>query len=375
MKNNRLLIYSAALIALAVVSCKDKNNFIISGALEHPGNIKKVYLLEADSAKISVIDSTNLSEDGDFKFKHQAPYANLYKLRIGNNIYDLIAQNGQDISFKTDVNDSTHAYTITGSDESEKIKEFNKLSNSFMAQSNKIIAEYQAQVAKAGKPSDSLMKVYMPQFMAVQSQYAGAVLKYVNENRSSLAGFYAATSLDPYQYEQQLVAYADAIKDSFKDNPGVQQFIKQMMLVKPVSVGHQAPAFTTTGLDGKPVSLADYKGKYVMLDFWASWCGPCRAENPNVVKQYAIYKNKGFNILGISLDENKSDWQKAINDDKLTWAHASDLKKFDGPTETLYHIEAIPSNFIIDPQGIIIAKNITGANLEEFLKKTFSKPQ
>ena len=101
----------------------------------------------------------------------------------------------------------------------------------------------------------------------------------------------------------------------------------------------------------------------------------CRAENPNVVKQYAIYKNKGFNILGISLDENKSDWQKAINDDKLTWAHASDLKKFDGPTETLYHIEAIPSNFIIDPQGIIIAKNITGANLEEFLKKTFSKPQ
>lgn len=190
-----------------------------------------------------------------------------------------------------------------------------------------------------------------------------------------MAGFYAATSLDTYKYEQELVAYADQIKNSFTDNPAVQKFIKQMMLVKPVSVGHKAPNFTINGIDGKPVSLADYKGKYVMLDFWASWCAPCRAENPNVVKQYAIYKNKGFNILGISLDESKADWQKAIANDKLTWKHGSDLQKFDGPTETLYHIEAIPSNFIIDPQGVIIAKNITGADLEGFLKKTFNKAQ
>jgi len=94
-----------------------------------------------------------------------------------------------------------------------------------------------------------------------------------------------------------------------------------------------------------------------------------------VVKQYAIYKDKGLNILGISLDEEKSAWQKAINDDKLTWQHASDLQKFDGPTERLYHIEAIPSNFIIDPQGMIVAKNVTGPALEEFLNKTFNKAQ
>lgn len=375
MKTNRLVICSVALLALIIASCKDKNAFVISGTLEHPGAIKKVFLLEADSSKINVVDSTNLSEDGQFKFKHEAPYANLYKLRIGSNIFDIIAQNGQDITFKTDENDTTRAYTISGSDDSERIKAFNKLSNFYEQESGKIVSEYQEKAAKLGRQSDSLMQLYMPRFLAVRGEYAEAVLKYVNENRSSLAGFYAATSLDQYQYEQQLVAYADAIKDNFKDNPGVQQFIKQMMLVKPVSVGHKAPDFTITGLNGKQVSLADYKGKYVMLDFWASWCAPCRAENPNVVKQYAIYKDKGFNILGISLDENKPDWQKAINDDKLTWAHGSDLKKFDGPTELLYHIEAIPSNFIIDPQGIIIAKNVTGPNLEEFLKKTFTKPQ
>jgi thiol-disulfide isomerase/thioredoxin len=127
------------------------------------------------------------------------------------------------------------------------------------------------------------------------------------------------------------------------------------------------------GIDGKPVKLSDYKGKYVMLDFWASWCTPCRAENPNVVKLYKQYKDRGLNILGISLDDNKADWQAAIATDNLTWKHASDLKKFDGNTERLFHIEAIPSNFIIDPQGNIVAKNVTGTDLEKFLNTTFAK--
>jgi peroxiredoxin len=148
-----------------------------------------------------------------------------------------------------------------------------------------------------------------------------------------------------------------------------------MMTIKPLSIGHPAPDFTTGGIDGKPVKLSDYKGKYVMLDFWASWCGPCRQENPNVVKLYAIYKPLGLNILGISLDVDKGKWEQAVKADKLTWAHASDLKNFEGPTERLYHIEAIPSNFIINPEGIIVAKNITGTDLEEFLSKTFNKSQ
>jgi peroxiredoxin len=290
-------------------------------------------------------------------------------------VFDIIAKNGDEITFSTDINDNSKAYNVTGSDESEKIKDFNKLSNSYGEKTTKLYNEYQTKAQAIGKESDSLINAYRPLFQTIMDEQSDAVLKFVNQNKNSLAGFYAATSLDPDKYEQALIAYADAIKDNFKDNAGVQQFERQMAAATPVSIGQHAPEFTIVGLDDKPIKLSDYKGKYVMIDFWASWCMPCRQENPNVVKQYAAFHSKGLDILGISLDEDKAKWQQAITADNLSWTHASDLKNFNGATEVLYHIQAIPSNFIIDPNGIIVAKNIRGAELESFLNKTFNKPQ
>ncbi|HWZ13716.1 MAG TPA: TlpA disulfide reductase family protein [Mucilaginibacter sp.] len=370
-----LIYYSIILASLFTVSCKDNNAFTISGTVSNPGSLKQIYLMEADSTQIAVVDSTNLSDQGKFRFKRKSPYSNLYKIRIGGSIFDLIAKNGDAIDFTTNLTDNTHAYQVTGSAESDKIKEFNRISNFYGEKNSKLAQEYQDKVQAQGKQSDSLIKIYMPVFQKNLSLYSAEVLKFIRANKNSLAAYYAATSLDLTRYEPQLIAYADSIKGQFTDNPSVQHFITQMTMLKPLSIGHPAPDFTTGGIDGKPVKLSDYKGKYVMLDFWASWCGPCRQENPNVVKQYAIYKPLGLNILGISLDVDRGKWEQAVKTDKLTWAHASDLKNFEGPTERLYHIEAIPSNFIINPQGIIIAKNITGVDLEEFLSKTFNKSQ
>jgi peroxiredoxin len=136
-----------------------------------------------------------------------------------------------------------------------------------------------------------------------------------------------------------------------------------------------APEFAQADTNGKTVSLSSFHGKYVLLDFWASWCGPCRAENPNVVKAYNNFKGKNFTILGVSLDRpgKKDAWLKAIHDDHLTWNHVSDLKFWDSETAKLYGIQAIPQNLLLDPSGKIIGKNLFGDDLEKKLAEIFGK--
>ena len=139
------------------------------------------------------------------------------------------------------------------------------------------------------------------------------------------------------------------------------------MRARALVVGADAYDFEQNDVNGKPVKLSDFKGKYVLIDFWASWCKPCRQENPNVVKAYQAYKDKNFEILGVSLDSDKNNWLKAIKDDGLTWTNVSDLKGWKNEVGELYAIKAVPTNYLISPEGKIIAKDLRGADLEKFL--------
>ena len=148
-----------------------------------------------------------------------------------------------------------------------------------------------------------------------------------------------------------------------KDLDGI---IKQL---ENVQIGKVAPEFSLPDTAGVSVSLSDFRGKYVLLDFWASWCPPCRRENPNVVKAFNEYKDKNFTLVGISLDKDKSKWMKAIADDNLAWTHLSDLKYWDSEIPALYGVRGIPANVLLDPDGVIVAKNITGEDLHKKLKE------
>lgn len=153
-------------------------------------------------------------------------------------------------------------------------------------------------------------------------------------------------------------------KSSFGDLIG-----NRLASEKKTAIGQMAPDFTMDDTAGNPLSLSSLRGKYVLIDFWASWCGPCREENPNVVKAYNEYKNKNFTILGVSLDKTKDAWEKAIQDDHLNWHQVSDLQYWNNAAAQLYGVQAIPANFLLDPDGKIIAKNLRGDDLENELAK------
>jgi peroxiredoxin len=140
-----------------------------------------------------------------------------------------------------------------------------------------------------------------------------------------------------------------------------------------IQVGQVAPDISLPDASGKTMPLSSFRGKYVLLDFWASWCGPCRQENPNVVNMHSLYKDKGFTVYSVSLDNNKSNWETAIAKDNLQWNHVSDLKMWNSVVVTLYQIDGIPLTFLLDPDGKIIAKNLRGPELEKKLSEIFTK--
>jgi peroxiredoxin len=166
-----------------------------------------------------------------------------------------------------------------------------------------------------------------------------------------------------------------SINEKYRETYSGKAFAQRIEAAKTIGIGKNAPDFTQNNPDGNPVSLSDFLGKYVLLDFWASWCGPCRQENPHLVKAYAAYKDKGFEILGVSLDnkDGKEAWVNAIEKDGLTWTQVSDLNAWNNAVARFYGVRAIPQSFLIDPQGIIIAQDLRGEALKKKLEEIFGK--
>lgn len=183
-----------------------------------------------------------------------------------------------------------------------------------------------------------------------------------------------ATNFLPADKEMALLEdIGERFRKARPNHPQVKPFLENLKRIKGVSIGSDAPEIALPTPAGPIMRLSDLRGKYVLIDFWASWCGPCRRENPNVIKTYATYKDKGFEIFGVSLDQEKAAWINAIAKDQLTWPHVSDLQYWNSVAAQAYQVSSIPMTFLLDPQGKVIAKGLRGDSLNQYLANLFSK--
>jgi thiol-disulfide isomerase/thioredoxin len=360
-------IVSALLIAGSVIAQKG-SPFTIEGTAKNYKD-KYIYLHHKWDDK-NFTDSSKV-ENGKFKFSGKTPEPNMYWLTLVNNV-----NANPNIIFyvdpgKTTVNldvDSLQNVSIKGGQSQADYMDYRMMMLTYSLSQQRIYNEYNS--ARMNNDATT-MGAKQAEFEKLTAEVKNALKEFIKTHpKSAVSGYiihqeYNNPSITMQELEEA-VGYLDKSILNTKFGKLAQA---RLMKLKGTTVGYPALNFSQNTPDGKPVQLTDYKGKYVLVDFWASWCGPCRAENPNVVAAYNKYKDKGFTILGVSFDQNKDAWLRAIEKDNLSWTHVSDLKGWGNEVGQLYGISSIPQNILVDKEGKIVGKNLRGPALEEKLEE------
>lgn len=364
----KLQSFLAGVVLLSAIGCSNKDTISISGEIQNPGNVKVVAFYEGDRK----LDSVFLSDQNKFQFERGATQSRLLSVRVGNNKYPIILTPGEKVVFNADLQ-NPEAYQVEGSDLSTALKQFAPIKARKEFLEDSLQSDFTKRiVGKSENEIDILRAEYLSQYRDAMGFYTREAVAFADKH-NDLAGFYAVSTLDPELAESELIAYTEKTKDLFNENAIVNQFREEIEKLKKLAIGQPAPQFEAYTPNNKTVKLSDYQGKYVLVDFWASWCVPCRKENPNLVRIYNSYNDKGFDILGVSLDNNPGSWMRAIEEDKLPWTNISDLKAWSSNLIIDYRIKAIPSSVVLDPDGKIVAKNLRSKELEDLLKAILVK--
>lgn len=354
--------------ALMVFSCQmAKDEFSIKGSIEGV-ETGKVYLQKLVEGQPQSIDTADVV-DGKFTFKGKIEMPDLRLLRL--NEQDYFAQfflDNASITIKAK-KDSLRNTKITGSPTQDVLQiyltEMEKLNKDMMALQTK----YQNAMSTGNTNEAEKAKI---DGQAMQDNNLFYTKNFVKEHKNSVVSAYITLAMLAGQVDGTEL---DSIVSKFTPEISASEYViklKEMVQEqKKTSVGVEAPDFTMNDTEDKPVKLSSLRGKVVMIDFWASWCAPCRQENPNVVKLYNQYHAKGFEIIGVSLDKDKTNWIQAIKDDQLSWIHVSDLQYWQNAVARLYGVNAIPQTYLLDKDGKIIAKGLRSEQLAAKLNELF----
>jgi len=366
--NFKYLTFSVFFSFLFLHSFSQKNEIKIKGKVNN--NIyTSVFLLEYDK-KIVKIDSAIISKAGDFSIKKEIKQTGVFQLKLNDTtILMLILSPGQSISLNTDSKDLIGKLVIKGSPDSKLIYDTQKEIQLFASKVDSLNTIY---VQNQSKPNiNEILPDLQKQYNSIMLDQRDLINKTILNNLHSLACLFFVDKLDFVNDLETYRKLDSVIYKYYPNNVFVEELHNKVSAATKLSIGNIAPEINLADTTGKLVALSSLKGKVVLIDFWASWCGPCKQEMPNMKKIYAKYKDKGFEIYGVSLDKYKNSWVNYINKDSLNWLQVSDLKYWQSEGAALYDVKAIPYTVLIDKEGKIIAKGLRGDALETKLEEIF----
>jgi thiol-disulfide isomerase/thioredoxin len=379
-----LLLYAAIL-----PGCRNKTAEI-SGILENPRPSEYIFFQMLKSKELVTVDSTIVSEDGTFEFKRKVKFPSFYLLKINqNNFLTMLIQPGEKIKMTSHFDSLNYPVAVIGSKGTKLLADYNR---NLLKTINKIRTLSAIHDENLGRPDFAIVVDSLENlaggYLNEMNSYAK---KYIDDNITSLASMFAlysqvapkASVLNPERDLSYFIKVDSSLFQNYPDYGPVIDLhnqVKDMIVYfsnkKSASAGPGenlvAPEITLPTPEGDTIKLSSTRGSYVLLDFWASWCLPCRIENPNLLRAYNKYHDRGFQIFQVSLDKTKEAWMKGIQDDKLEkWIHVSDVKYWNSAVIQLYKIESIPANYLLDKEGRIIASNLRGDALQRKLAELF----
>jgi thiol-disulfide isomerase/thioredoxin len=377
----KTIIALAAAVMLGSCGESREGTFELKGKLSE-ANGETIYLEKLVNPQPILVDSTSLDEEGNFEFKNYTPKIGFYRIKTTQDNFAMLVLDSSDkISITGSVKDLGSTVKVQGSPETNLFQEFTEMRKANRFQEDSLKVTFQTVMGTLKMDSlkmDSLSKIFQPVYEAITEKYFRSVADKIKKNPDKYASLPWVQGMPPERYADVYEALDKGLSKKYPHDKSVRTMHDMIEKILSVAVGKEAPEIKLPTPEGKELSLSSFRGKLVLIDFWASWCGPCRKEMPNVVKVYKKYHDKGFEIYGVSLDQEMNRWVEAIKTDGITWPQVSDLKYWNSEVVRTYGFDGIPFTVLVDKDGKILAKGLRGVELEKAIENALagkSEPQ